>query len=155
MVEPFRAPKPMKFHSGPIHSAVAGRTDHLPLTVRSSSYVIPADVVGHLGQGNTMAGFKVLRRMFKGTPYGAGDAPYGVSDGPYGAHLANGGETGNSDAGVPIVAAGGEVVLDPWQVRFAGGGDTDTGHRVLDQFVLRTRDEAINTLKGLPGPAQS
>lgn len=73
-----------KFHSGPIHSSVAGRTDHLPITVESGSYVLPADCVSHLGENNTLAGFKVLRRMFGGEPYGGGAHPYGQSSGVYG-----------------------------------------------------------------------
>ena len=61
-----KAPAPMKMHTGPIHSAVAGRTDHLPTHVPSGSYVIPADIVSSMGEGNTMAGFKNIRRMFSG-----------------------------------------------------------------------------------------
>jgi 8-oxo-dGTP pyrophosphatase MutT (NUDIX family) len=76
-----------KFHSGPIHSSVAGRTDHLPITVESSSYVLPADCVSHMGESNTLAGFKVLRRMFGGEPYGQSSSPYGQSGGPYGAQM--------------------------------------------------------------------
>ena len=34
-----KPPQPAKFHTGPIHSAVAGRTDHLPTHVPSGSYV--------------------------------------------------------------------------------------------------------------------
>ena len=44
-----------KVHSGPIHSAVAGRTDHLPMHVASGSYVIPADIISAMGEGNTMS----------------------------------------------------------------------------------------------------
>ena len=46
-------------HVGPIHSAVAGRTDHLPMHVPSGAYVLPADIVSAMGEGNTAAGFKV------------------------------------------------------------------------------------------------
>jgi hypothetical protein len=53
---------------------------------------------------------------------------------------------------VPIVAAGGEYVLSPEQVKKAGGGDLETGHRVLDEFVKRYRAQTIKTLKNLPGP---
>lgn len=139
-----------KFHSGPIHSSVAGRTDHLPMTVRSGSYVLPADIVSASGEGNTMAGFKHARRVFGGTPYAGAGGPYGQGSTPYG--MASGGATGDDDSGVPIVAAGGEYVLDPEQVRSVGGGDLDMGHRVLDEFVKRTRKELIKTLKGLAPP---
>ena len=138
------------FHAGPIHSGVAGRTDHLPMHVASGSYVLPADVVSAHGEGNTVAGFKVLRRVFGGTPYGGHGGPYGSGNGPYGQPLATGGAT----KGVPIVAAGGEYVLTPDQVRAVGGGDLDKGHRVLDEFVLRSRKELVGTLKKLPGPAK-
>jgi len=157
--------KRIRLHVGPIHSSVAGRTDHLPMHVPSGSYVIPADIISAMGEGNTIAGFKHMRRMFGGTPYGgnggpynahggpynAQGGPYGSSGGPYGAsmpHRADGGEANS----VPIVAAGGEYVLSPEQVMHAGGGDLDTGHRVLDQFVRRMRAETVKTLKNLPGP---
>jgi len=65
---------------------------------------------------------------------------------------ADGGSVDGDDPGVPIVAAGGEHVLHPDQVRAAGGGDLDTGHAVLDEFVKRMRKELVKTLKGLPGP---
>ncbi len=140
-----------RLHVGPIHSAVAGRTDHLPMHVPSGSYVIPADIISAMGEGNTIAGFKHMRRIFSGMPYGQRAGPYGQGAGPYGEPLqrAHGGST---DHGVPIVAAGGEYVLSPDQVRWAGDGDLDRGHRVLDEFVKRMRAKTVSTLKKLPGP---
>jgi 8-oxo-dGTP pyrophosphatase MutT (NUDIX family) len=269
--------------SGPIHSSVRGRTDHLPLTVASGSYVLPADVVSAGGQGSTMGGFKVLRRTFGGEPYDQRAGPYGQNKGVYGLPVtyAKGGKVraagilflspekevllmrrakpdddhggewalpaggiekgetpeqaarretreeagydhegglspfmhsdshgadfvtylahsdrfepklndehdrakwvtldeaaklplhpgvkaalaklakragkahGGESSGVPIVAAGGEHVLTPEQVRRVGGGDIDMGHRVLDSFVRRVRRELIETLSKLPGP---
>lgn len=140
--------------AGPIHSAVAGRTDHLPMHVESGSYVIPADVVSSFGEGNTVAGFKVLRRLFGGTPYEESKMPYQGKDGPYNEampHKARGGATSK----VPVVVAGGEYTLSPRQVMLAGGGDLDTGHRVLDEFVKRSRAKLISTLQKLPGPKKS
>jgi ADP-ribose pyrophosphatase YjhB (NUDIX family) len=279
-----RAPHAERFvkhlqHTGPIHSSVAGRTDHLPMHVPSGAYVVPADIVSGMGEGNTIAGFKHMRRMFGGMPRGQGAAPYGQEGGPYGMaaggaikHRAAGvlfvspddkillmrragkdhagewalpgggienGETseeaarrelaeetghsfkghltpatrrkkdgvdfttflahaepfqpklndehdahawvsrkealkarlhpgvketlealdrppgkagGGEASGVPIVAAGGEYVLHPDQVREAGGGDLERGHKVLDEFVKRMRAELVKTLKNLPGP---
>ena len=155
--------KKTKLHVGPIHSPVAGRTDHLPMHVPSGSYVIPADIVSAMGEGNTIAGFKHLRRMFSGAPYGQGSAPYGQTGGPYGQGSAPYGQDagpygehiGRAEGGktpVAIVAAGGEHVLTPAEVAFAGGGDLDMGHRVLDEFVKRMRAETVKTLKKLPGP---
>ena len=149
------APK-HKIHVGAIHSPVAGRTDHLPMNVPSGSYVIPADIIGAMGEGNTMAGFKIAKRMFSSksymehgaTPYEGGSAPYNASKGPYGSHLA----TGGSAPAVEIVAAGGEYVIEPEDVTALGGGDIDHGHEILDHFVTGYRKKTIDTLKKLPGP---
>lgn len=89
-----------KVHKGAIHSSVAGRTDHLPMHVASGSYVIPADIISAMGEGNSMAGFKVAKSIFsrdngdvtQGSPYGEAGLPYGM-DAP---HKAGG---GGADAG--------------------------------------------------------
>lgn len=95
-----------KVHKGPIHSSVAGRTDHLPMHVASGSYVIPADIISAMGEGNSMAGFKVAQNIFsghnitKGTPYGEKGLPYGVPM----PHKADGGASGTrSPAPAPTV----------------------------------------------------
>jgi hypothetical protein len=121
-------------HTGPIHSPVAGRTDHLNMHVPSGAYVIPADIVSALGEGNTMAGFRAVKMMFRGA-----------------GNMATGGEAETGEP-VPIVAAGGEYVLSPQEVLWAGKGDMDVGHRALDEWVKGTRAELIQTLKKLPGP---
>jgi len=131
---------------------VAGRTDHLPMHVPSGSYVIPADIISAMGEGNTMAGFKHMRRIFGGTPYGQGSRPYSGPKTPYGEPLPGRAAGGEHEGSVPIVAAGGEYVLSPEQVKIAGEGDLDLGHRVLDEFVKRYRAQTIKTLKNLPGP---
>jgi hypothetical protein len=154
-----------ELHTGPIHSPVAGRTDHLPMHVPSGSYVVPADIVSAMGEGNTVAGFKHFKRMFAGVPYsgasgpysqsggpyGSGKEPYGQKGGPYGAEMP-GKAHGGATASVPIVAAGGEYVLSPAEVRDCGGGDLEMGHKVLDEFIKRMRAKTVKTLKSLPGP---
>jgi hypothetical protein len=132
------APKvaPIKPHIGPIHSAVAGRTDHLPMHVPSGSYVIPADIISSMGEGNTMAGFKIMgdiTKMYGGMPRA----------------FADGGAAGNL---VPIVAAGGEYVIHPQAVMGIGQGDLDKGHGELDDFVKKMRAKTVQTLRNLPGP---
>ena len=57
-------------HEGMINSSIPGRTDRLPMSVRSGSYVLPADIPSALGQGNSMAGGKILQKMFSSGPYG-------------------------------------------------------------------------------------
>ena len=134
---PGKLPK-VKLHTGPIHSPVAGRTDHLPMHVPAGSYVIPADVVSGYGEGNTMAGFKRLNMTFGHK----GGAPKGKAEG--GAAMA--GEP------VPIVAAGGEYVIHPDVIVQIGGGDMDRGHKELDSFVKQSRAKTVKTLQKLPGP---
>lgn len=130
--------KPVTPHVGPIHSPVAGRTDHLPMHVPSGSYVIPADIVSALGEGNTMAGFKYLTRVFGPR----GGAPKGY---------AAGGDVGPL---VPIIAAGGEYVIHPIAIEQMGGGNIDVGHKELDKFVTGMRAKTVKTLQKLPGPAK-
>jgi 8-oxo-dGTP pyrophosphatase MutT (NUDIX family)/GNAT superfamily N-acetyltransferase len=106
------APSP-KFHVGPIHSGVSGRTDHLPMTVHSGSYVLPADIVSAGGEGNTLAGFRVLRRTFGGNPYGQGAGPYGQKGGVYGLPVtyAAGGAAKDNSAAADDLAG----IRDKWR----------------------------------------
>lgn len=125
-----------KTFTGPIHSAVAGRTDHLNMTVPNDSYVVPADIVSGIGEGNTMAGFEILNSVFKlaiNPDDNQNTAP------------SNNGQVG-------IVAAGGEYVIPPQEVQSIGGGDIKTGHRIIDQTILRLRKLITKQIKALPAP---
>lgn len=53
------------------HAAAGGRTDTLPYTVPSNSFVIPADVVSGLGEGDTYSGARVIAQMLNGSPFGS------------------------------------------------------------------------------------
>jgi len=150
----------IKPHIGPIHSPVAGRTDHLPMHVHSGSYVIPADIISAMGEGNTMAGFRVAnsifhpvvkpQSMFKPIPYMSGTPGANAYLGMPG--KAKGGSTAEVPQLVPIVAAGGEYVIPPDVVSRLGNGDMDVGHRELDDFVIKMRSKTVKTLRKLPGP---
>jgi hypothetical protein len=118
--------------SGALRHHGPGRTDDLNISVPGESYVVPADVVSALGQGNTEAGFKVLERFWPTVPEG---------------HAA-GGNTGKT----PIVAAGGEYIVHPEHIKKIGGGNMKRGHRALEDFVKLVRNKTIKKLKGLPGP---
>lgn len=150
---PVKMIKPRKLHVGPIHSAVAGRTDHLNMHVPRGAYVLPADVVSALGESNTSAGFKVTSTLFGKPDYVEGE-PYDVDPGrlPYGVPSPGRASGGAVESGVPIIAAGGEVVLSPAQVARIGKGNVDDGHKILDLFVKGVRARNINVLKKLPGP---
>lgn len=161
---------------GPLHGTEGGRTDTLPISVPSGSYVLPADVVSGIpgAEGNTLAGHNLLGKLFTQTPFAPDKAPYGAAPAglkpgrgtiPGQTHAehellqtpraAAGGEMGaDGEPPVDIMAAGGEFVVPPEVVKHLGGGDMKKGHELLDDFVLHIRKENIKTLKKLPGPAK-
>lgn len=150
-------------HAGPIKSVVGGRTDHLPMNVAAGSHVIPADVVSGMGQGNTANGHAQLNHMFSGGPYGSSTPKMGHPRLPSAPKIKfkKGGNTPESDNGpVPIMAAGGEHVLTPAQVKMAslmvgGNGDPEHGHAVIDAWIRHRRKKTIKEMKRLPPPAKN
>jgi hypothetical protein len=153
-----RAAKKRIVHHGPINVAIPGRTDRLPVHVYSGAYVLPADIVSGLGEGNTLAGNRVIEKMLldgslSGKSSGGSAVAlqhaqklkdkYGIK-GPY--H--------EGDALVPVIVAGGEYIIHPDQVAEIGEGDMDKGHAVLDAFVVSQRRALRKKLAKLPGPAR-
>ena len=67
--------------TGGIVSTGSGRADNVPMHVPSGAYVIPADIVSHLGEGNSMSGLKILKQMFAPQPFGASAGPWGAAMG--------------------------------------------------------------------------
>lgn len=124
--------------SGLIRDATPGRTDRLPMSLPSDTYVVPADVVSGLGQGNTEAGGRLLDAMFRDHKAAGGRL------------RASGGRASSSP--VQIIAAGGEYLIDPEVVYSLGKGDPDKGHKELDKWVRATRQRVVNHLTKLPGP---
>lgn len=115
--------KRAKVLTGAVRGKTGGRSDKLPVSVPGGSYVIPADVVAALGEGNSEAGHHWLEKRM-------------------GKQMKNGGRSG----AVPILISDGEFVVPPDAVGRAGG------HDALDQFVTRVRTAYADHLKGLPGP---
>lgn len=128
---------PKKTFSGPVNGHGPGRTDRYPLQVLSGSYVIPADIVSALGEGNTAAGNEVIRRMFY-----------------KGGFLQNNENSCKTGSPVPCIVAGGEYIIPPDVVAQIGGGDVSKGHAVLDAFVKSHRKKTVKHLKSLPEPAK-
>jgi len=133
---PYTRPAP---HVGPIRSHVAGRSDHIEMDVKPESFVIPADIVSGIGEGNTENGYAVFNKLFN---LPGGSAPDAI-------HRADGGKVGGN---VPIMAAGGEFVVPPEVVTRIGGGDIKHGHKVLHEMVKHIRGKLIKKLKSLPNP---
>lgn len=115
-------------HIGPITGSTGGRADKVPMHVPEGSYVVPADVVSGLGEGNTDAGQRAIAKMFP-------------------SHRARGGA-------VPIMAAHGETIISPEQLKARFGDDLDHAHAIMDEWVKHERAQLIETLRKLPGPAK-
>jgi hypothetical protein len=152
-------------HVGPIHGLVAGRTDHVPLKVPNGAYVLPAEHVSHLGQGNTMSGFARLNHMFPHSGHGAPHPP-GTPHTSIGPSASSGSILGfksggivhhghRPEDGVDIMGASGEYVIDPRDVMELGLGNSHHGHEVLDHWVENTKGDQIKTLQKLPGPVKT
>lgn len=148
-------------------SSIPGRTDRIPMRARPGSYVLPADVVSGLGQGNTMAGAKMWGQAIQAAagPMGAGTMG-GMRRGSMpqarvpslgrsaGKGFAEGGDIGGGEEWVPIVTAGGEVLVDPEFVEALGNGSEMLGKRKLAESVLRVREQTIKHIKSLPRPVK-
>jgi len=156
-----------------VHSAglfpgsTGGRTDVLNRLVPAGAYVVPADVVSGLGEGNTMAGANILDKMMHSLPHGISGgksggrgmgiprapAPYHQSHTNVSSMVSRGGVPKNKGHDhIPIVAASGEYLISPEHVKLIGNGDLKHGHRILDHFVLHVRNKTTKTMKKLPGP---
>jgi hypothetical protein len=151
---------------GPIRSHVPGRTDMHEMDVKGGSYVIPADAVSIRGQGNTEAGYNIIRLTMAHAPKGEHGVIRGASlpplqlKGPvmkhakttsHGQHQAEGGVEEDHGGPVPIIAAGGEIVIPPEMIihKF---GSLDHGHKILDGWVKHVREQEIERLKNAPPP---
>ena len=69
------------FAGGIVHPG-GGRTDDVPMHVGNGSYVLPADFVSSVGEGNTLNGLSILKMMFSPKPYGATAGPWGAQNFP-------------------------------------------------------------------------
>jgi hypothetical protein len=140
-------PKESGVFHGPLKAAIPGRTDRMPIHVYSGSYVLPADIVSGLAEGNTEAGYEIVKKMIDEAKSSGGrvgmQSKYGLT-----------GHYHKPRSVVPVIVAGGEYILTPEEVECFGEGSLDQGHKVLDDFVKSQRAKTIKTLKKLPGPAK-
>lgn len=154
---------------GLLHTAGPGRTDNLKIQPHADSYVLPADVISGIGEGNTLAGAKQMDMALHSGPGGiqmpkAGgkmlkaptppkiNSGFGANPGmAKGFGLARGGPPHKVD----IIAAGGEYVVSPEKCAEIGGGDVKRGHKILDDFVLHVRKMTIRDMSKLKGPVKA
>jgi hypothetical protein len=131
---------------GPIVGRTPGRADAVNADVLAGSYIWPADVVSGRGQGNTEAGQEYLKGLE------AMAVKKFQNSGKSGQFAASGGSIKKDP--VPVKIAHGERCTPPEIVLAIGDGDMDRGHSVCEYLTRRFRQEDIETLKKLPGPAR-
>lgn len=150
-----------QYHPGGfIASDAAGRTDRLPFNVAADSFVMPADVVSGLGQGNSLAGAKIMDAILRSGPYGT--TPLSLHHGsgpPRGPRVASGGHPGTSS----VILAGGEYAIPPEHLTAIGARmraakksnartDLAAGHEWARNFVKEVRRNAKKFLASAPEP---
>lgn len=160
--------------SGFLHGTTPGRADSVNTTAPGGSYVLPADVVAGLGEGNSLAGARVADAMFSSGPYGTslprGSGRSGAPRPPpaFRESAATGGAIrlfkGGVADGTPVMLSDGEYVVSPAFCEKLGtlkGKDESPqirrkrGHRLLDKWVMEKRAHIIKTMKKLPGPVKT
>lgn len=70
-------------------------------------------------------------------------------------YASGGAATHGEDECVPILAAGGEFVISPHHVARLGDGDVRAGHKLLDKWVVDSRQQIVKKMSGLKGPVRS
>ena len=126
--------KKLAHGSGLVHGLSSGRADKISMKVPKGGYVLPADVVSGLGQGNTMAGGKSLSTTFKALKMPA---------------LANGGRVQGAD----VKLSAGEYFVHPHHVAALGDGDMNAGSAKLDALVQQVRGAVVQHATTAPHPA--
>ncbi len=133
-------------YGGLFKSSIPGRTDKHNISVPPDSYILPADVVSGMGQGNTLAGAKTLDGLFPHSALQHQSPP--TAKGIMG-KFAKGGAIHSL---VPIVVAGGEYHIHPKDVERVGDGNIKHGHQILNEFVKHIRKRTTQEMNKLPGP---
>lgn len=149
-------------NGGLFKSDVAGRTDRLPHRVPADSFVFPADVVGGLGQGNTLSGAKILDNVLGTAPYGAKMPKPRTMTFPHGRE--SGGDTPPDEPGVShVMVAGGEYLATPDKLSEVGRrrraaklskarSDLAAGHEWARNLVTEVRNHQKKFLASAPPP---
>jgi hypothetical protein len=160
-----------QFDSGLIGGGGFGRTDRLPLSVAAGSHVLPADVVSGLGQGNTLAGAKVLEASLATGPWGMRipheDRGHGPPRAPTVPSFLQPQAGGGDPHSTSILAAAGEIVVPSRDVVALGEraiaqglgkkgqSAADVGHDLLDRMIHNVRQFNIAWLQKAPPPKRS
>ena len=162
--------------SGFLHGATPGQADQIKTQAPPGAYVIPAEVIAGLGQGNGLSGARIMQAFINSGPYGT-PLPRSSSRGtgmprPPSAQLVRESEEGKFKKGgtipifmpqarasgganrgsTPVDLSDGEFVVHPKDVDRFGFGDRDAGHRFFDKWVMRKHKQHIKALQAYRGP---
>lgn len=149
-----------KTFKGPIISSVPGRTDRHRANVPSGAFVIPADIVSAHGEGNTLAGMGTLQKLFKMGPHAAHPSKTAGALNNIKKMAKGGSADQHVGKPVPVILAGGEIVVPPENVHETMSRVTgkklslSEAHAAMDKWVINERKKLRKTLAKLPGPAR-
>jgi hypothetical protein len=149
-------------HVGALRGDTEGSADDVMTSVPDGSHILSADCVAALGDGNSEAGFSKLERMFPASRTSGGRMGMkggtkiglpkmaGMPKMPGMPHM------GRAHGGpVKVALSDGEFSVPPEQVVRVGRGDAERGHRALDAFQMKVRNDYVKKLRSMPGPVQS
>lgn len=147
------------YHPGGLYGGnTGGRTDNIANLVPAGAYVVPADVVSGLGEGNSQAGAAIMDKMFHSNPHGieSDKMTHGRGAGmpapPRPFHQSEEFAKGGTIKGhVPIIAASGEFLIRP-DALIRKFGSLERAHKVMDNFVQHYRKKTAKKMLSLPGP---
>lgn len=156
---------------GFLHGVTPGRADAVNTTAPGGSYIIPADVISGLGEGNSLAGAKVMDAILgsgpRGTPMprGGGGGPRIRAPAPFHEQAAGGAVSlfpekkaaggVKSSGDTPVALSHGEYCVAPHHCLRIGRGDIKRGHAILDKWVIEKRKAIIDKMKKLKPPVGS
>jgi hypothetical protein len=153
--------------SGFLHGTTPGRADSVLTTAPGGAYVLPADVVAGLGEGNSLAGARIADAIFSTGPHGIPQARQREGRGPprppaeFREQAKDGGQIKlfkggpGGKQGTPVALSHGEYVISKEYCRWLGGGDEKAGHRLLDKWVVEQRKKTIKKTQKLPPPVKA
>lgn len=126
---------------GYLKGGTPGRADSVSTMAEGGSYVVPADIVSGLGEGNSDAGAAIIAEMIARR-----------------AALARGGFVSQSESAeppTPVLLSHGEYVIPKDDVARFGAGDHEKGVQWLDKWVVDQRKSLIRRLRTLKPPVKT
>lgn len=119
--------------TSPIEGDDKGQDDNIHVKAPVGGYVLDADVVSSIGDGNTDAGFKEINRYLENLEK---------------KHIKK-----IKPKLIDCAFSTGELQIDPRDVTAIGKNDLEKGHKVLNQFVKEVRAHKKHSIDSIPPKA--